>query len=352
MKVIFILPNMGAGGAERVVTILAKALTQNGTAVDIVMLFSEKVLCQIPEKVNLISLKTADMSPVSRFNKIREYFVKQKREHKTVVVVPFQHNCLKYSLMAAIGLNIRVVACERNDPYQKGTTFRKRTAANIPYILADKCVFQTPDAMAYYFPSVRRKGKVIENPLILPNELVWCGQESNRIVTVGRLEPQKNQKMLVEAFCAFHKLHPEYILEIYGEGSLREKLQGQIDSCGLSNVIFLRGHSSEVHAKLSQSRLFILPSDYEGMSNALIEAMAIGVPTISTDHPIGGARMLIEDEKNGLLTPVGDSVALCHAMDKLIRFPDYAETLGKNGISIRNRLDAETIASQWMALFR
>lgn len=351
MKVVFILPNLGAGGAERVVTILSKMLAGEGIAVDIVMLFSNDVRYQIPENVQLVSLNTGDMTLPERVKCLREYLIWQKREHKKVIEIPFQHNCLKYALLSAAGLGIRVIACERNDPYQKGTSRKARLAANIPYLLADRCVFQTPDARDYYFPPVRSKGKVIENPLVLPEELVWQGQNSRRIVSVGRLEPQKNQKMLIDAFSAFHQMHPEYELDIYGEGFLREELQQQIDSLGLHEAVFLRGYSSEIHKNLSQANMFVLSSDYEGMSNALMEAIAIGVPVVTTDHPIGGARMLIQDQVNGLMTPVGDSAALCAAMDRLVRQPDFAGTLGRNGIRIRERLEAGNIARQWMTLF-
>lgn len=351
MKFIFMLPNMGAGGAERVVSILSRALVENGVTADIVMLLSTDVRYELHEKVGLIPMNTGSLSTMERIKRLRQYFVEQKRQYGQVVAVPFQHNCLKYALMAAVGLGVRVVACERNDPNQKGRSLKARLAANIPYLLADRCVFQTPDARDYYVKAVRKKGKVIENPLVLSDDLKWRGHDSNRIVSVGRLDPQKNQKMLIDAFSAFHQKHPDYVLDIYGEGALKPELQAQIEGLGLQESVFLRGYASDIHERLTDARMFVLSSDYEGMSNALMEALAIGVPVVTTDHPIGGARMLIENGVNGLMTPVGDSAALSHAMDRLISQPEFAEALGSNGVEIRKRLDVNRIMEQWLLLF-
>lgn len=348
MKVVFMLPNLGAGGAERVVTILSRAMIQRGISIDIVLMLTNTVQYQVPEGVRLVKLNTYERSAKERLKRLRGYFCQEREQYDRMVVIPFQDNCLKYALVAAMGLKMPVIACERNDPYQKGRSGLSRFKANLPYALAKHCIFQTPDARDYYRMGVQNKSSVIVNPLVLPESLRWQGEDSRRIMSVGRLEPQKNQKILLEAFALIHAQHPEYTLEIYGEGALRQQLQAQIDGLGLQNAVSLRGYASDIHEKLTQCAMFVLPSDYEGMSNALMEALAIGVPTVTTDHPIGGARMLIENEVSGLMTPVGDAKALYYAMDRLLREPALARKLSENGMRVRQMLQVDTVVQQWL----
>ena len=269
-----------------------------------------------------------------------------------LVLLPFHDSCLKNVLFATFGLGIAVIASERNNPYIKGESKFARLKASIPYGLASACVFQTRDALEYYAPMVQKKGRVIVNPLQLKEELVWTGMGNRTIVSVGRLDPQKNQKMLIDAFWMLHKDHPECTLDIYGEGSLRPQLQEQIDALGLQEAVCLRGYDKQVQKRVSEAGVFALSSDYEGMSNALIEALAMGVPSVSTDHPIGGARWLIRDGDNGLLTPVGDADALYKAMAFLLEKPDQAAKMSEKGKQLRQTLSAHNIAREWLALIK
>lgn len=347
-KVAFLLPNLGAGGAERVVTILSQALVKEGIAVDILLLLTGKMQYRVPEGVQTVSLETKNLSKVQRFQKLRAYFKEQKKLHPRFLAIAFQDNCLQYALAAGVGLGISVIACERNDPNQKGTGFPARLRANLPYVLADKCVFQTPDARDYYCGAVRKKASVIANPLNLQEDLRWQGCDSRTILAVGRLEPQKNQKMLIAAFAQLHKRFPDHILEIYGEGSLARELQQQILDLGLQNSVFLRGYAENIPQKMTQAAMFVMPSDYEGMSNALMEALAIGVPVVTTDHPIGSAAMLVENGISGILTPVGDTQAFASAMEQLLSHRDTACRLGHHAMQIRSRLAVGTIVRQWL----
>lgn len=347
-KVAFILPNLGAGGAERVVTILSRAMALRGISVDVVLLLTNKVQYQVPEGVRLVKLNTCECSARERIKRVRAYFRQERKRFNKMVAIPFQDNCLKYALVASVGLRIPVIACERNDPYQKGRSGLARFKAIVPYAMARRCVFQTPDAREYYRWIVKKKSRVIVNPLMLPESLTWHGYNSKCIMSVGRLDPQKNQKILIEAFARIHEQYPDYTLEIYGEGALRCQLQEQIDGLGLHDAAILRGFSSDIHDKLTQCAMFVLPSDYEGMSNALMEALAIGVPTVTTDHPIGGAKMLIDNEVSGLLTPVGDAQALYDAMERLLREPSLALTLSENSRCVRQMLQVDAVVQQWL----
>lgn len=138
------------------------------------------------------------------------------------------------------------------------------------------------------------------------------------IVTCGRLTEQKNHRLLIDAFAEVQKIYPFATLKIYGEGVLREKLQNQIDSLNLNEKVFLMGATNDVAKALQTADLFVLSSDYEGMPNALMEAMAAGVPCISTDCPCGGPRELFGEDASDKLVPCNDSAQLAEAICKVL----------------------------------
>ena len=142
----------------------------------------------------------------------------------------------------------------------------------------------------------------------------------------------------------------DYNLVIYGEGSLRKELEAFVESKGLTNRVFLPGAKSGIQNYIKDASLFVLSSDYEGIPNALIEAMAIGLPCVSTDCSPGGARELILNEKDGFITPCGDAVALRMAMSKILTEKKVASQIGKRAQEVRKRTDRQMIADRWLKL--
>jgi len=350
MKIIFVIPNLSSGGAERVISILADSFIEHGVDVDILLLKERKISYSISEKVNIVYLDMdlLSCSKITACKYMRKYFKKEKQKHKKIVVIPFLDVCLKRTLIASLGLNIPVIASERNDPNQKGTSFIKKIKSNIPYILATHCIFQTTGARNYYCRIVRNKSDIIMNPLSMASDIQWKGQKSRRIISVGRLEPQKNQMLLINAFSHIHKEFPDYKLEIYGEGSLRKQLQSRINELNLEDAVYLCGCSSDIYSIMENALLFVLSSDYEGLSNALIEALSTGMPVISTDHQCGGAGMLIKNGANGMLIPVNDEYAMFNAMKRIIEDEEFALSIAENARKIRKVLSVEKISNKWL----
>ena len=349
MKIIFVIPNLSAGGAERVITILANSFVERSIDVDILLLKNRETAYPISEKVNIVHLGMDLLfsSKLTACKMMRKYFRKEKQASEKLVLIPFLDVCLKRTLCASFGLNIPVIASERNDPNQKGTSFIKKIKSNIPYMLATHCIFQTTGARNYYCRIVRNKSDIIMNPLSMASDIQWKGQKSRRIISVGRLEPQKNQMLLINAFSHIHKEYPDYKLEIYGEGSLRKQLQSRINELNLKDAVYLCGCSSDIDSIMENALLFVLPSDYEGLSNALIEALSIGMPVISTDHQCGGAGMLIKNGANGMLIPVNDEYAMFNAMKRVIEDEKFALSIAENARKIRKVLSVEKISNKW-----
>ena len=169
--------------------------------------------------------------------------------------------------------------------------------------------------------------------------------KDNKIVSVGRLMPQKNHKLLLDAFDEVNKKYPDYKLEIYGDGPYKDELKDHIASLGLNNSVFLCGQHKDIFEKIKDASMYVLSSDYEGMPNSLIEAMCLGLPCISTK--VSGATDLIKDGENGLLIDIGNKKELTESMKLLIEKPELSRSLAKEATNICEELEVNRIVEQW-----
>src|SRR5699024_245151 len=212
----------------------------------------------------------------------------------------------------------------------------------------DGFVFQTEGAKSYFSKTIQNKGIVINNPVFIKyNDFNLPDKRRKVIVNVGRLHTQKNQTLLINAFKNISNYFPEYKLEIYGEGPLEYKLENQIKALDLTDKVTLKGTTNDLFAEIVDASLFVLSSDYEGMPNALMEAMALGLPCISTNCRPGGASELINDGKNGKITPIGSTEHLSHAMIDVLKHPLDAEKMGKKAKEICNTHSKENTFVFW-----
>ena len=241
------------------------------------------------------------------------------------------------------GGNAVIICSERNNP-------RKRYPERMPeidrlYASADHVVFQSETVRSMFSPAVRAHGSIILNPVE-----VSCMRRggSRRIVNVGRLVPQKNQAMLLRAFAAFYRNHGDYTLSFYGAGELLEQLQALAGSLGLKDAVQFHGQVWDVHAAIADAEMFVLSSDYEGLSNALLECMMMGFPCISTRCE--GSVNVIESGKNGILTDVGSEEQLAEAMTLLADHGELRERLGVQARRSAAQFEKEPVLRQWEQL--
>ena len=153
---------------------------------------------------------------------------------------------------------------------------------------------------------------------------------------------------MFRAFAKFHERFPDYLLTVYGKGELLEELEDLIAQLGIGEVACIKPYVSAIHERILKCAMFVSTSDYEGISNSMLESMGIGLPCICTDCPVGGARMFIKDKTNGLLIPVDNEQALIEAMSSLAGDPSFANAMGANATSLKTELEVGKISKMWM----
>ncbi|WP_280770890.1 glycosyltransferase family 4 protein [Salipaludibacillus daqingensis] len=350
-SMMFIVSSLANGGAQRVISELANYYADNDITIHILLLSSDDIFFKINKKVNIIPVcneisKKAGLSAmISRWKLIRKY----AKQLKPSVVISFLSVTNIYTCFALGFTDHKVIVSERNDPRHDPKSVIKRRVREWAYRLADGLVFQTEDAQHYFDKVIQDKSIVIPNPIKGDLPEPFMGERTKKIIAIGRLEKQKNLPLLIESFHIFHRENADYILDIYGEGTERDPLEQLIKHFGLEDKITLKGNVTNIHQSILDASFFVMSSDYEGMPNALMEAMALGLACISTDCPCGGPASLITDEENGLLIPPDNKEALIHAMKRVSRDTHLRKKISLNAIKINNgKYALPQIANQWL----
>jgi len=308
-KILLYVDSMNRGGAERVMSIIANYFVGKNDVVlvtDIPIVNNENNYA-ISKRVECICLRPKSKRfLLKNWQRIKE-LRKIIKLNDADIALSFLGEQNYRMILATMGLGCKKCISVRNDPnIEYGSSWVSKKITNIIFGFADTCIFQTNDAKKYFSKKIQKKSVVIANPIDEKFFKVKRVKKPKDIVTVGRLEPQKNHKLLIEAFAMIHDKIPNERLLIYGDGSLKNELRKYIDEFDMRGDILLMGKSCDIEKELAKAKLFVLSSDYEGMPNALMEAMAVGLPCISTDCPCGGPRDLIKDKKNGLLIHCDD----------------------------------------------
>lgn len=349
MKILFYINTIHPGGAERVMVNLAGQFAANGDNCILVTSYKDDVEYQLSTKVRRINLFEQAINGVLKRNYLLTAALrKQIKIESPDVVISFMAEPNFRALVASMGLRTRNIISVRNDPNREYGNPLFRVLAKTLFCIADGVVFQTRDAQAWFPKAIQKKSRIIFNQVDEKfYQTQFSGQRRN-VVTTGRLAPQKNHAMLIRAFAGMaHQVEDNLV--IYGEGALRDDLETLIAELGMEQRIFLPGSTKDVATAIAGAKLFVLSSDFEGMPNSLMEAMALGLPCISTDCPCGGPGMLIEHEKNGVLVPVDDQTALKEAMERVLLNPYYAEELCAAANKSAQSFCPARVFEQWRA---
>lgn len=354
-KIAFHLNSLQQGGAERVVSNLANRFAKEGYEVVIATEWygtDEFALDQKVRRVHVgLTKEDENRSRISKMLRRIWYLRRFMKKEKPDVIVAFTRGVLYRVLAAGIGTGIPVVISVRTDPV--GHYDKKADKLRIPLLFphAAGCVFQTEGAKAFFAPYLQENSRIILNPLNpkyvgVPEPAV----RTKDVVQSGRLVDFKNQPMLIRAFLKVHEKHPDYTLKIYGPDSkdgTKEILESIIHENHAEDFVKLMGGSNTLEKDLADAALYAFSSDWEGLPNALMEAMALGLPVVSTDCPCGGPKTLIEDGVNGLLVPIMDEKAMTDGILRLIEDRELAERLGREARKISERANEDAVFEQW-----
>lgn len=354
-KIVFHLNCLEQGGAERVVSNLANQFAEENYEVIVATQWQGENEFELNKKVRRVHVGLRDSDEKrNRLFKILlrvKYLRKFLKEEKPDIIIAFAHKANYRALMASIGMKLPVVISVRTDPVGHYDSLSDKIQIPLLFPRAAGCVFQTEGQRDFFPKYLQKKSTIILNPihdkyLNVPRPV----QRSKTVVQSGRLVDFKNQPMLIEAFLEVHEKHPDYCLKIYGGDSFdgtREILESLIDQNHARDYIKLMGASDSLERQLPEAAVYAFSSDWEGLPNALLEAMALGLPIVATDCPCGGPRTVMTNEVDGLLIPIKDKKAMAAGINRLIEDRELAERLGENARKISEKANGQAIIHQW-----
>lgn len=354
MHINFFISSLSGGGAERVLNTLATCFTEYGDKVGIVSLEKRPQFYKTDPRVTLTRI---DHNGEGKIKGLLGDFIDLKRfivRENADINISFLSRCNLLLLIVSLLTGAKVVACDRNNPLREHSRLVFWASCQL-YRRASAIVVQTEKIRSFYPSYLQNKIVVIENPLDADSLRGQVAGESinpdKSVVSLGRLEPQKDYRTLIRAFALASKSHPDWKLRIYGIGDMRDEIQALIDELGLSSLAALCGRTEKPFFELSRAGIFVLSSNYEGFPNVLCEAMLAGKPCISTDC-VSGPSELVEDGCNGFLVPVGDAETMAKKLKQLYEDKRLRMTLGANASKTVKRLSIDRIFSNWNNLVR
>lgn len=346
MKLTFVTSTLHAGGAERVISLLANSFCQKGYEVEIVCINKHLVFYPIDEKVKVwfAEDEVKSLSILKKMMWLRKHINSEKPD----VVIAFMLEVYCVTLASLIGVSVPVISSERIDPH-----FFGRAKGLLRWLLLRRTthlVVQTVRIKDFYSAKLQSRTTIIPNPVTDKVFSLTPTLKQKRIIAVGRLAYQKNYPMMFRAFAKVHHDFPDWQLVVYGNGPQKEEIRGVIERLGMEGHIILAGKSDHVVEEMNKSSLFVMSSDYEGMSNALLEAVCVGLPVLSTD--VSGARDLITEGVNGYIVPVGNERALTLALSSMLSSPEKMDEMGRQSKALAPRFREEQIVGQWEELIK
>lgn len=342
MKIVFITDSLTSGGAERVISILASALSSKKYSVEIICLRGHELFYKIDNRVKILYADDYSEYWLLKLLWMRRYI------SESYIIIAFMTKVYIFTLISLFLKKTKIICSERNDP--RFTAIPWKVLRRILLPKASALVVQTDSIKSFFSYGIQKKTFVIYNPI---DQSQICSTSwnpaSHKILAVGRTDKQKNYPMMIKAFNRIHQIFPEYYLDIWsGRGEQETEIQNLIQQYNAAGYIHMRGRSNDISKEYIGTYMFIMSSNYEGFSNSLMEVLCSGLPVISTN--VSGAADVIISGYNGFLSPVGDEDAFYAAMKKLIEDKSLAFTLSSNACKCHDLFDVDSICKQWVSL--
>ena len=357
MKVAFLITKLDHTGAPKMLAWVANQFAKAGHDVYVLSLYSQIIGQPLESNINFISLNLSQSENRLYRNSLEVVFDVKKIDYymnfiKPDLIISFLYQIdFYYILFNKLFRKRKMLVSMRVDPF-----FEHGLSSMIKHwitTLADGCVFQTNGAKSFYPKSLQEKSVVIPNPitkrtLSFSDSVKEFSERKNIIVLPARFYlRQKRQDVMLNAFSIISKLHPEYKLVFLGDGPDEELLRDLIVKSGMADKIEIHSPIKSAEMFTKNCKIMVLTSDFEGIPNALLESMAIGLNVVSTDCSPGGARELINDGQNGYIVERGNVNAIAEKVLAIIGDENNANRMAKNAKKIALKLSEDKIAGMW-----
>jgi glycosyltransferase involved in cell wall biosynthesis len=359
-RVVFLLPELAGGGAERATATLASALPPERFESIVLLQHSSPRKYELGRHVRVVELGVD--SPARAAVPLRTALSNLAPD---VIYSALPHlNALAVASARTLRPRPRVIVSVHNNTELEYADLEKnwlRVGEPLTYRLADAivCVSQgLAGTLRTLTRSDAAKARVIPNAVDVaeiatlataPVEHPWFDGEHRVAVAAGRLVPQKDYPTLVRAFASVRADDPDARLLILGDGPEMQKIESLVRVLGLEEVVDLCGRVDNPYPYLGAAACFAQASRYEGFGMAIVEALAAGAPVAATDCPYG-PREVLDNGRLGLLSPVGDADAFAVNIERLLKNPDIAGRLQREGRVWAERYSPAVVAPQLVAL--
>jgi glycosyltransferase involved in cell wall biosynthesis len=342
----FVIPSLSAGGAERVVSILANYLVSINYSVSIVCLKNETIY-PINKGVDIIFPDFEIPRNLGTLIKVVRYYRKTIKRIEPDVILSFLEFYNEITMLSLLGIKKKIYLFDRNNPYLKEQNIIQAILRKYLYPKANGVIVQTKRALEFI-----KHNKLNANIFVFPNPISEISSDwnpgSNKIITcVGRMETQKNQKFLIKIFSELP--YEEWMLQFVGDGSLRHELEEYVKTLHLEDKVKFLGTRKDVQNILSKSTIFAFPSLWEGFPNALLEAMAVGVPSISNNCNTGPSE-LIQDGVNGFLVDIGDEKEFKNKLHILMQDKEKSKDFSSQSQKVKQQYSIEILVNKLLQM--
>ncbi len=351
-KILFVVPSFSGGGAERVVTVLASNLAERGFDVSCIIYYRAEKEYEYSDKIKVFNLtggKEEDyraLNMKSKVLKLRNMITSIHPDY----IIPFLPQVGFHVWLASLGKKYRIIQTVRNDPRNDPTSRFERLIRNLMLTFSWRNFVQNKEQLDYFPAFIKKKTSILPNPV--PQSLFqmkhhYSSQVKN-VISLGRLSKQKNFDLIIRTAARVHQQYPDIKFHIFGDGDLHDTLYQTIVNSNLKDCVVLEGRTDKPYEEMCGADIFVLSSNYEGMPNALLEAMALGMPSISTDCPTGPSD-IIHNQVNGRLVPLDDDQAIADIIIEWVNDPQKLEITGENAKrTILDNYSADVISNKFL----
>ena len=334
-KICIAIHGLSHAGAERVASSWANYLASQGYQVSIMVYACSEDTYNLDERVRVVPLADTReqyfQMPKGKQLSCMRRTIRQENPDFLISFLPKMQICV---MLATLGMRLKRIETVRNNPWIDKDVAGKRFLWNMCFYRSNKIIVQTKEQALYFSERLQKRCVVISNPVssrFSEKQKVYENDKVNKFIAVARINDQKNYSMMIRAFAQVAQHKPSCVLDIYGAGTSEKvrELQELITQLGMEDQIHLCGWRKDIDEVLTSYDAFLMYSDYEGMPNALAEAMVAGMVCLSTDCKTGPKDM-IDHGQNGLLAKTGDVQSFAEGIETISRMnQQQCDAMGK-----------------------